>query len=97
VTNLPTAVQTALQTAQNQSTQGSSELVVIQVIIPSSQETQNIVDGGGLGGGTTPTAGPGGGTGGPPIGCADCAGPSPIPPQPPTTTPRSCGSPPCEE
>ena len=97
VTNLPTAVQTALQTAQNQSTQGSSELVVIQVIIPSSQETQNIVDGGGLGGGTTPTAGPGGSTGGPPIGCADCAGPSPIPPQPPTTTPRSCGSPPCEE
>jgi hypothetical protein len=102
VSSLPTAVQNALQTAQNQSTQGSNELIVIQVILPLPQETQNIVDGGGLGG-TIPTSGPDGDTGGPPSGCADCAGPSPQPPEtkppaktPPTPRPPNCGSPPCE-
>ena len=46
VSNLPAAVQNALQTAQNQSTAGASELITIQVTIPSAQETQNIVGAG---------------------------------------------------
>jgi hypothetical protein len=47
VSNLPAAVQNALQTAENQSTAGASELITIQVTIPSAQETQNIVGAGG--------------------------------------------------
>jgi hypothetical protein len=66
ITNLPQAVQTALQTAQNQSTAGSGELITIQVIIPSWQDTQNLANtGGASGGGETVGLAPGpGGTGG---------------------------------
>jgi len=42
--NLPPAVQTALTTAQNGATQGSNELVVISVPLPTPQETQNTVN-----------------------------------------------------
>jgi hypothetical protein len=95
--SLPPAVQQALQTAQNQSTAGANELIAVSVVIPTSQETQNVVNTatGGTGGGTTTTAGTGGTTGGPPSGCADCSGPSPITPTPPPT--MTCATPPCEE
>jgi hypothetical protein len=53
--NLPPAVQTALTTAQNTSTQGSTELVVVSVPLPTPQETQNTVNTGtGSTGGTSP-------------------------------------------
>ena len=60
--NLPPAVQTALTTAQNTTTQGSTELVVISVSLPTSQETQNTVNAGtgGFGGGpVVPVSNPG--------------------------------------
>ncbi len=48
---LPPAVQTALTTAQNTTTQGSTELVVVSVPLPTPQETQNTVNTGtGIGG-----------------------------------------------
>jgi hypothetical protein len=112
VTNLSPAVQTALQTAQNQSTQGSTELVVIQVVIPTSQETQNIANSGGAGGGigdttTTADSSSGGSTGG----CSNCGQDTTynttMMPSEPLTCPdgqfgtppncRICGSPPCEQ
>jgi len=105
VSSLPAAVQTALQTAQNPSTLGSSELVVIQVTIPSAQEIQTVVDSGGAGagGGATPTGG-----GAPTGGCPGCGRDStesvlsPLPPPPPTTAPpkpvsRACRTEFCEE
>lgn len=107
VSSLPAAVQTAVQTAQNQSTQGSNELVVIQVTIPSAEEIQAIADGGGAGagGGATPTGG-----GAPIGGCAGCGRdstesvlPPPLPPPPPPTTAppkpvsRACPTEFCEE
>ncbi|HVG77567.1 MAG TPA: FecR family protein [Patescibacteria group bacterium] len=49
---LPTAVQTALTTASNTSTQGSTELVVVSVPLPTPQETQNTANSGGAGTGT---------------------------------------------
>jgi hypothetical protein len=97
---LPAAVQQALQTAQNQSTAGANELTAISVVIPTSQETQNIVNTatGGTGGGPTPVAGgPGTTTGGPPSGCSDCSGPNPMTPPPPPPPTRDCATPPCEE
>jgi FecR protein len=51
--NLPPAVQTALTTAQNGSTQGSTELIVISVPLPTPQETQNTANTG-TGGSTPP-------------------------------------------
>jgi hypothetical protein len=51
VGNLPAAVQAALSTAQNQSTQGSNELITINVTLPSAQDIQNLVDSGGAGAG----------------------------------------------
>ena len=50
--NLPPAVQGALTTAQNGSTQGSTELVVVSVPLPTPQETQNTANTGT--GGTPP-------------------------------------------
>jgi hypothetical protein len=109
VTNLSPAAQTALQTAQNQSTQGSTELVVIQVVIPTSQDTQGVVDGGGAGTGigtTTPTTGTGGGSTGSCPGCGQDTKfntdmtPTAMCPDGQFGTPpncRSCGSPPCEQ
>jgi len=52
--NLPPAVQTALTTAQNGSTQGSNELIVISVPLPTPQETQNTVNTGTGGSPVTP-------------------------------------------
>ena len=46
---LPTAVQSALTTASNTSTQGSNELVVLSVALPTPQETQNTANSGGAG------------------------------------------------
>ena len=51
VANLPAAVQAALTTAQNASTQNSNELLVITVSILSYQETLNILSAGGAGAG----------------------------------------------
>ena len=57
---LPTAVQTALTTASNTATQGSTELVVVSVPLPTPQETQNTANSGGAGTGTvTPVHGRG--------------------------------------
>jgi hypothetical protein len=48
---LPPAVQAALQTAQNQATLGAGELLVINVTLPTAEETQNLADtGSGTGG-----------------------------------------------
>ena len=59
--NLPPAVQTALTTAQNTATQGSTELVVVSVALPTPQETQNTVNTGtgtGPGGPVIPASNP---------------------------------------
>jgi hypothetical protein len=99
VSNLPPAVQAVVQTAQNPATQGANELLVLQVLIPSAEETQSIADGGGAGagGGSTPT---GGGTGSCP-GCGRDATESTPPPSPPAPTPsepvsRACPTRFCE-
>jgi hypothetical protein len=42
--SLPAAVQNALQSAQNQSTQGASELLVINVSLPTPEQTQNLAN-----------------------------------------------------
>jgi hypothetical protein len=61
--NLPPAVQGALTTTQNASTANSSELVTINVTLPSSQDTTNLINQGGTGAGAgdqnvTSTGGP---------------------------------------
>jgi FecR protein len=43
VTSLPAAVQAALQTAQNQATVGATDLITINVVLPTAEQTQNIV------------------------------------------------------
>jgi hypothetical protein len=86
-------VQQALQTAQNQSTAGANELIAVSVVIPSAQETQNVVNAVTGQGASTPPIASGTPTGGPPSG--DYSGPSPITPPPPT--PTTCATPPCEE
>jgi hypothetical protein len=43
VTNLPASVQAALQTAQNQATLGATDLITISVVLPSAEQTQNLV------------------------------------------------------
>src|SRR5262245_46082056 len=60
--NLPPAVQAALTTAQNQTTQGSTDLVVVSVPLPTSQQTQNTVNTGtgGTGGPVVPVSNPAG-------------------------------------
>jgi hypothetical protein len=99
VTSLPAAVQTALQTAQNSSTQGSNELIVILVVIPTATETQTLASTGGAGGGgettTTATAGgePSGPTGGP---CSGCGRELPPAPVPPVTSSSACTTQLCE-
>jgi FecR protein len=56
---LPPAVQTALTTATNTSTQGSTELVVVSVPLPTPEQTQNTANSGGAGtGGTGAPGGP---------------------------------------
>src|SRR5262245_38200191 len=44
VGTLPAAVPAALQTAQNVSTQGTNQLLVRNVILPTAEQTQNVVD-----------------------------------------------------
>ncbi len=44
ISSLPGAVQAALQTAQNQATLGSSELVVIGVVLPTAEQTRNLAN-----------------------------------------------------
>jgi hypothetical protein len=105
VGSLPPAVQNALQTAQNQSTAGAGELITIQVTLPTSQETQNIVNTGGGDPAIVPVSNPPGGAPAPPGEPLDPNRNNP----PPTTSqmcPRgqfgtppnctTCGSPPCE-
>ena len=59
--NLSAAAQAALLTAENQSTAGSNQLVVIQVTIPSAVDTQTLANTA-VAGGTGGTVGFGGGT-----------------------------------
>jgi hypothetical protein len=88
--NLPTAVQTALTTAQNTTTQGSTELVVVSVSLPTPQDTQNTVNTG-TGG---PTGGPAGPVGTPvgsvPTGPPDYSGAGQQCPAGTTGTPPNC-------
>jgi hypothetical protein len=101
VTNLSPAAQSALQTAQNSSTQGSNELIVIVVVIPTATETQTIASTAGAGGGgdttTTTTGGDGTntGTGGACSGCGREMDTNPKP-VPPGTGSSSCGTQLCE-
>lgn len=44
VTSLPGAVQAALQTAQNAATVGSTDLITISVVLPTAEQTQNLVN-----------------------------------------------------
>jgi hypothetical protein len=97
-TSLPPAVQTALQTAQNNSTAGSTDLTVINVTLPTAQDTQNIANTGGAGGGEgTTTGGTGGGTAGNTGACPGCGNdvtnnPNPTPPVvQPTCSCEPCG------
>src|SRR5204862_3824602 len=71
--NLPAGVQNALTTAQNTSTANSSDLITINVTLPSAQDTQTIVNTGGAGAGAgdqnVSSAGGGTGSGG---ACPSC-------------------------
>jgi hypothetical protein len=44
ISTLPAAVQAALQTAQNQMTLGSNDLLVISVALPTPEQTQNLAE-----------------------------------------------------
>jgi hypothetical protein len=102
ISSLPPAVQAALQTAQNQSTLGANELIMISILVPTSDEIQGIVD--------TVLGSPVQAPVGSPV-FAPVFPPAPTEPrdptrnQPPTPPPPpsecgrescQCGSPPCE-
>jgi FecR protein len=102
ITNLPGPVQTALQTAQNQTTAGSNELVVINVTLPTGDQTQNLAD---TGTGGLFTVQPASTTGLPSLpatgacpGCGQDTNPanSQTPPPPTAETCRDGQQPPCE-
>jgi hypothetical protein len=100
ITTLPAAVQAALQTAQNQQTLGATDLIAIGVVIPSAEQTQNLVNPI-VGTTTIPVSNPlpGGNTGGC-NGCGQDINPKNNPPPTPTCPPGRqciCASPPCEE
>jgi hypothetical protein len=102
VTTLPPAVQAALQTAQNQQTLGATDLITLSVVIPTAEQTQNLVNPI-IGAPTTPIPVsnplPGGNTGGC-NGCGQDTNPKNNPAPPPTCPPGRqchCASPPCEE
>jgi hypothetical protein len=88
--NLPPGVQAALVTAQNTATAGSTELTVVNVVIPSHQEILNTSGGsGGTGAGAGGEQGiVGGNPGGDTVGCTGCG-------QDINNTPVTCGSNPC--
>lgn len=89
ISTLPPAVQAALATAQNRSTAGSNELTIINVVIPSGDQTKNLVNQGT--GGTGDTTGTGtGGIGGTSGGaCTGCG-------QDVLNKNLLCASPPCD-
>jgi hypothetical protein len=95
--NLPAAVQAALTTAQNSSTANSNELIVINVTLPSEQDTLNILSSGGVGAGAgaeNPNAF-GTNTGGVGVGaCPGCGQDVSNNPDPNAKGPI-CGTPPC--
>ena len=103
VTSLPASVQAALQTAQNPATLGSTDLITINVVLPTAEQTQNLVNPViGTPGPSNPIQTisnplPGGNTGG----CNGCGQESKPPPPPGPSCPPgrqcSCVSPPCEE
>ena len=100
VSSLPGAVQAALQTAQNQSTQNANELLVINVVLPTPQQTQTIINTGI--GDTTPVSNPIqvsnppiGNTGGC-NGCGQDVKNQPAPPPAPVVRCPPDTSPPCE-
>ena len=85
--NLPPAVQTALTTAQNTATQGSTDLVVVSVPLPTPQETQNTANTGGTGGPAGPLGTP---VGSVPSTPPDYSGPGLQCPAGQTGTPPNC-------
>ena len=103
VTSLPASVQAELQTAQNQATLGSTALLTINVVLPTAEQTQNLVNT--VIGTPAPSNPiqtisnplPGGNTGG----CNGCGQDVKNNPRPPPIClpgrPCSCVSPPCEE
>jgi hypothetical protein len=103
ITNLPGAVQAALQTAQNQATQGSNELLVINVALPTAEQTQNLTNTGTGGTGTSafgnliPVGNPTTPLTGACPGCGQDTNPKNMPPTPPPAQTCPPGiRPPCE-
>jgi hypothetical protein len=103
ITNLPGPVQAALQTAQNQATQGSNELVVVNVLLPTAEQTQGLANTGvgGIGtgafGGLIPVGNPTNPLTGACPGCGQDTNPKNQPPPPPPGQTCPPGSqPPCE-
>jgi hypothetical protein len=108
ITNLPGAVQAALQTEQNQSTQGANELLVINVSLPTAEETQNLANTGTGGTGTggfgslIPVSSPTTPLTGACPGCGQDTNPKNLappptpPPPPPSQTCPQGTKPPCE-
>jgi hypothetical protein len=101
VTSLPPSVQAALQTAENQATLGATDLITISVVLPTAEQTENLV------GPVIGTPGPsnpiqtisnplpGGNTGGC-NGCGQDVKNNPKPPPPPPPCDRQDGSTVCE-
>jgi hypothetical protein len=97
VGSLPAAVQAALTTAQNTSTANANELNVINVILPSPADIQNLVNTGGTGAGagdTTTVTGTGGGLAGGTGACSGC-GQDVKNNDDNTPPPQTCATPPC--
>jgi len=101
VTNLPASVQAALQTAQNQTTLGATDLITISVVLPTVEQTQSLVNPViGTPGPSNPIQTisnplPGGNTGGC-NGCGQDVKNNPKPPPPPPPCDRQSGSTVCE-
>jgi hypothetical protein len=101
ISSLPGAVQAALQSAQNQATLGSNELIVIGIALPTAEETGRLAEigTGGFGGGLfriQPISFPNPFTGA----CPGCGQNTNNPPPPcPPPAPETCDEgqqPPCE-
>ena len=104
ISSLPAAVQTALQTAQNQATLGANELIVVGIALPTAEETGRLA-GTGTGGfgsglvGVQPISFPS-----PPLtgacpGCGQDTNPANNPPPSPPPPGQTCEDgqkPPCE-
>ena len=101
VTSLPASEQAAVQTAQNQATLGSTDLITIGVVLPTAEQTQNLVGPAiGTPGPSNPIQTisnplPGGNTGGC-NGCGQDVKNNPKPAPPPAQVCPGTQQPPCE-